>query len=315
MPYDCLIQGDSGYWEIDNTDNSSASDYLSADFNFLIRGISTVHASYRNDDQMGNPELQTDGGSHMYVARGQLSCDPVTEECPFRVIVGHHPPSWWRFSTDRRNLIQARYHLQLFGHEHEFAPRPAGNAVRVAAGAINPDDEPTERARYNWIKITRESKGYLVRIWSRVFDSKRNEFGEDSLWPGGKGYLISQELNADVALVDPEIFPEAVTSLMPVDRPETFPQKVSRTTPASTEKPMQQQRKSPSRHSVRFALLSQNHAKYALVFKELGYVPSSEQLYTLGGLEIYEESLKVLLRPENIDKLIDAMSKEGIDVR
>lgn len=314
MPYDCLIQGENGYWEIDNTNNSSASEYLAADFQFLIRGISTVHASDRNDDQMADPEKPKDDGSHMYVARGQLSCDPVTEECPFRVIVGHHPPSWWRFSTDRGNLIQARYHLHLFGHEHEFTPRPVGKAICVVAGAINPDDASTEQARYNWIKITLGDEGYLVRIWSRVFDHERNEFCEDDLWPGGKGYLISQGLNAEVVVVEPEKSSAAVTDSVTISKPETFPQKASRPIPASTEKQMQQERKSPSSHSVRFALLSQNHAKYALVFKALGYEPSDEQKYTLGGLEYYEEALEKLLRPENIDKLIAAMSKEGIDV-
>lgn len=83
---------------------------------------------------------------------------------------------------------------------------------------------------------------------------------------------------------------------------------------ALEEKQMQQERKPPSAHSVRFSLLSQKNAKYALVFKELGYEPSDEQKSTLGRQEYYEEVLQELLLPENIDTLIAAMNKAGIDI-
>jgi len=309
MPYDCLIKGDNGYWEINNLTGSSASEYLAADFPLSIRGISTVHASDRNDDQMDNLLKPEDDGSHMYVARGQLSCDPLTDASPFRVIVGHHPPAWWRFSDNRKNLIQARYHLHLFGHEHMFSPQSVGNAVCVGAGAINPDDLENDQARYNWIKIRREGDGYMVRIWSRVYDHKYEKFCEDGEWLGGKGFLISQKLDGEVSEVAPECQPTETIATV-----DSFQESGGGINPASTRAFVDQEAKQPSSHAVRFALLSQNHARYALVFKELGFEPNETQRKILGGLEYYEEVLEELLQPENIGKLIAAMIKEGINV-
>lgn len=307
LPYDCLIQGDNGYWEIDNTTGSSASEYLSADFQVLIRGISTVHASDRNDDQMKTPEDSEDDGSHMYIARGQLTCDPMTDEGPFRIIVGHHPPSWWRFKDDRKGLADVRYHLHLFGHEHEFSPQLTGNAVCVKAGAINPEEAEDEQPRYNWIKIKRNETGFIVRIWSRVFDKKGEKFDKDNAWPEGQGYHVDFALENKPTLIPPEEMVEVTDEIAAENE-------MAKLDDIEKDEDEQASIMPPSPHAVRFALLSQNHARYALVFKMLGYVPNGEQKLTLGGLEYYEEKLKTLLLPENIDELITAMKAEGINV-
>ena len=304
MPYDCLIRGENGYWEIDNINNSSASEYLTSNFQIKIRGISTVHVSDRNDGQMIDLE-SPDDGSHMYIAQGQLTCDPTTSDGPFRVLVGHHPPSWWRFSENRKILADARYHLHLFGHEHKFAPHPTGNAVCVKAGAVNPD-HVEDQARYNWIKITQEKFGYIVRIWSRVFDNTRHEFTEDCKWPGGQGYKISHSLDVAPELISPERTDETQHTATSVDLLDIVTKVQSHKEPSAPHQ--------PTPHAVRFALLSQNHQKYSLVFSGLGHTPNADQMNTLGGLEYYEDMLKKLLLPENISKLIEAMEKEGISV-
>lgn len=314
MAYDCLVQGDNGYWEIDNRAASSASEYLAADFDLSIRGISTVHVSDRNDDQMESLENPKDFGSHMYVARGQLSCDPVTEQTPFRIVVGHHPPSWWRFSADRKNLLQSRFHLHLFGHEHQFAPSPVGNAVSVHAGAINPEDYKSEQARYNWIKVAPVANGYQIRIWSRVFDHERQEFVEDPDWPGGQGFVVAQMLDSAVTPVDAIAKIEDRISPMTATEPIPSNSAADEVVGDSEEKPTSPEPAEPSAHSVRFALFSQLHAKYAQVFKSLGFEPSDEQMFTLGGLEYYEEVVEELLKPDKIASLLAAMKKEGIDV-
>ena len=305
MPYDCLIQGENGYWEIDNTNNSSASEYLASRFQIKIRGISTVHVSDRNDNQMTDLESPDDYGSHMYIARGQLTCLPTTAEGPFRVLVGHHPPSWWRFSQDRKDLADARYHLHLFGHVHQFLPHPTGNAVCVKAGAINPD-HAEDHARYNWIKITREESGFIVRIWSRVLDNARHEFTEDGQWPGGQGYIVSHSLNAVPVLIASEKTDETQYTATSVDLPDETAKVQSHIESIVSSQ--------PTAHAVRFALLSQNHQRYSLVFSRLGFTPNEDQISTLGGLEYYEDVLKELLLPENISELIEAMEKEGISV-
>ena len=314
MAYDCLIQGENGYWEIDNHHGSSASEYLAADFDLLIRGISTVHVSDRNDDQMESLENPRDFGSHMYVARGQLSCDPVTAETPFRIVVGHHPPSWWRFSEERMNLSQSRYHLHLFGHEHQFSPRAAGNAVSVRAGAINPDNIRSEQARYNWIKIAPRDDAYLIRIWSRVFDLEKQAFVEDPDWPGGQGLSVAQKLDRAVILVDASAKLE--DGISPMVAKEPIPSKLmdQESIGAEESNADASQQTPPTAHAVRFALFSQHHARYSQVFKSLGFEPSEEQQFTLGGLEYYEEVVEGLLKPENIGKLLAAMKNEGIDV-
>ena len=314
MPYDCLIQGENGYWEINNDSNSTASKYLAADFPISIRGISTVHVSDRNDDQMEDPTNSKDDGSHMYIARGQLSCDPATKDCPFRILVGHHPPSWWRFTRDRKDLAIARYHLHLFGHEHQFGPEIAGQAVSVKAGAINPDDASKQQARYNWIVISRGDNGYAIRIWSRVFDSKGQKFIEDPSWPAGQGFIVSHALDTEVEVlsaVPQEALPNSSTDKSKLaDKQDTVDMSGSN----GDEKDDGREVKEPSMHDVRFALLSQNHAKYAIIFEKLGFVPDDAQKDTLGGLEFYENALDQLLVPEKIGELIAAMEEEGVSV-
>lgn len=298
MAYDCLIQGENGYWEVDNEGSSTASHYLTADFPLVIRGVSTVHISDRNDDLMEDLN-HLDDGSHMYVARGQLACVPTNPDGPFRILVAHHPPSWWRFSPDRGALANARYHLQLYGHEHRFAPMPAGNAVQLQAGAINPD-EADDRPRYNWVNITRQDKDYLVRVWSRVYDNGRHRFVEDPEWPGGRGFLVKQDL------LSQPIETEAET----VRHEEPVP--AAPPPPRAADEIKKERAANP--HDVRFALFSQSHARYASVFSSLGYEPSPDQQEMLGGLEYYEEVLEELLKPDQIDRLIDTMRAEGIDV-
>lgn len=312
MAYDCLISGEKGYWEVDNNESSSASAYLSSQVPVVIRGISTVHVSDRNDDQMGDLVSPKDFGSHMYIARGQLSCDPINDDTPFRILVGHHPPSWWRYSEERMNLASTRFHLHLFGHEHNFLPHLVGNAVCVKAGAVNPEKYNSDTpARYNWIRITNQGNKYLVNIWSRKYDSEQERFAEDPDWPAGQGYLIEKRLNSAPILVPAE----------PTNK-DTYRSTVKATPVASDtethesisdDKPDGQPKAKASSHSVRYALLSQGHAAYSKVFDRLGKSPSGEQRLNLGGYEHYESVLSWLLK-NDIESLIKAMEEEGIHV-
>lgn len=304
--YGCLIS-ENGYWESGPDTSPPSSDWAPGSFPIAMRGISTVHVSDRNDDQRKHDSEMNDDGSLMYVVRGQLACDPVTEATPFRILIGHHPDSWWRFSDNRRDLMRARYHLHLFGHEHRFAPQATEYSVSLKAGAINPKEAESALPRYNWISITRADEGYTVRIWSRTYDANRQEFREDPEWPGGQGFLVAHNLDAPptpVSAPDPD---------QPLDAPaetvsggEGVDGVAGPTEPAAPP--------TPSARDVRFKLLSQDHADYVRVFDRLGYKPDADQRLVLGGLEYYDSALRELLRPERLATLLQAMEEEGIIV-
>lgn len=313
MAYDCLIPGKTGYWEIDNQDDSTASEYLAASFPISIRGISTAHASDRNDDHM-NLENPPDDGSHMYVARGQLTCAPLETGCPFKLFIGHHPPNWWRFSEDREDLLRARYHLHLFGHEHRFAPRVVGNAIRIGAGAINPEEFEDDVARYNWVKISKNDDGFHVRIWSRTYDTRLNKFVEDPEWPSGKGFVVSETLSSSPRELGPEQIDESDTATPDLLQKPAIAEFVEADKKAEQEVKEVSPRSAPSAHTVRYYLFSQHPLAYARVFAHLGFVPTEGDMLELGGLEFYESALDKIIADGKIEDLLEAMKQEGISV-
>jgi len=176
--------------------------------------------------------------------------------------------------------------------------------------AVNPDNAATEQPRYNWIKITREKKKFIVRIWSRVFDNNKQCFIEDSAWPSGQGYMVDQTLDAAPVLIDPEkIIVVETSDVQESDLDlESAQSKIN-----SDDKPIGE-KKPPSMHAIRYALLSKSHAEYASVFEKMGYVPNEQQMKILGGLEYYEEVLQTLLLPDRIMNLVEVMKEYDIDV-
>ena len=325
-PYNCQIKQESMYWEINTTNSSSVHDYMAVNFDIYIRGISTVSVSDQNDKQMDSLKNSKNDGSHMFVARGQLFDLPKRDDddTPFSILIGHHPPSWWRFTENMKAIANTRFHLHLFGHEHQFAPQLSGNAICLKAGAVNPeavnpddpDYDPTHgQPRYNWIKIMRgkfkNNDGYVVRIWSRVYDESVHDFVEDGDWQGGAGYWIDQNLKIAPKKLKPEREPSDIKK----DKANTDDKNIDiETTPGSIEIKKRRVTTVPSSNKIRLALLSQDSNVYAGIFKQLGYEPGLDEKYILGGLEFYENALKELLLPQNISKLIEVMNKEGISI-
>ncbi len=245
----------------------------------------------------------------MYVARGQLTCDPLTHASPFRILVGHHPPSWWRFRENRENLVRSRFHLQLFGHEHNFAPENAINSVRVTAGAINPEDAPAGNARYNWILISDEGDSYLVRIWSRVYDGASDKFAEDPEWPAGQGFRISRLLDAAPVVVPPE-----TDAVGPIQSPDVAVANRDVEEPVAGEAEQPEARPPISAESIRYALFAESHEVYSTIFESIGFVPNDLERETLGGLEYYEDAFESILGSGDLPRLVTAMETAGVNV-
>ncbi|SFR71059.1 Calcineurin-like phosphoesterase [Mitsuaria sp. PDC51] len=79
----------------------------------------------------------------LFLGTGQTTLTP--EENVVSMVMSHHPPSWFTDPNEVSNAIDARAHLQLFGHEHDQRCVSDRWYMRFLAGAVNP-----ERDHLNW---------------------------------------------------------------------------------------------------------------------------------------------------------------------
>jgi hypothetical protein len=98
----------------------------------------------------------------------------------FRVIVGHHPPSWTLEGDDVDRVFTDRAAIQLFGHKHEnWYQRSRG--IRVVAGAVHPErQESAWEPRYSALAVRLGDDGRLhTRVYPRRWSREETTFIPD----------------------------------------------------------------------------------------------------------------------------------------
>jgi hypothetical protein len=99
----------------------------------------------------------------------------------FRVVVGHHPPSWTLEGDDADKAFSDRAVIQLFGHKHDSWLAKAGRGIRLVAGAVHPDrGEDHWEPRYYFIAVRLDADSRLhIRIYPRRWTREETCFMAD----------------------------------------------------------------------------------------------------------------------------------------
>ena len=127
LQYGCAVHRDQPFWERDFPLRDGAV--------LRIRGMTSICVSGWNDDTGANKMIL---GEIQYA----LTREPGVEY----LTLAHHPPSWLLDQDGAEHYLNTRARIQLYGHKHEHWIEPAGQGIRVVAGAVHP-----ERTESNWI--------------------------------------------------------------------------------------------------------------------------------------------------------------------
>lgn len=148
--FQCAISAAKPFWERDL--------YLSCGTTVRLRGICSVLVS-NDEDIKGNLVL---GSAQVSVQRS----DGVVY-----VTLCHHPPDWVQDQDAVLNHLEAKVHLQLFGHKHAQRVQAINNRLRVTAGAMHPErGDLAWEPIYNVIEIERRDDEHLVvRVFQRIW--------------------------------------------------------------------------------------------------------------------------------------------------
>lgn len=155
--YQCAIASNRPFWQ--------RAFHLECGTTILLRGLCSVFVS-NEGDQRPNMIL---GEAQAMVARDENTC---------HVILCHHPPDWMRDQDAIEAQLEAKVHLQLFGHKHAQRIVIRGLGVRLAAGAMHPErEEPDWTPRYNLIELSRLDAATLnLKIHLRRWDRNSHRF-------------------------------------------------------------------------------------------------------------------------------------------
>lgn len=157
--YGCAVSRDKPFWERDfplgNTEK------------LRIRGVSSTLISGPLDNDKSHKLVY--GGAQRVLMR---------EDGIWRVIVGHHPPSWMLDGEEAERTFSRRAALQLFGHKHDQWIESPDNSFRLIAGALHPDrKEDNWDPRYSVIAIRRQADGKLhLRVYPRKWSKEEEMF-------------------------------------------------------------------------------------------------------------------------------------------
>jgi hypothetical protein len=166
--YGCWTTPQQPFWER-NFD-------LGANIKVNLRGINS--AILCSDKDENKPKNQ------FFV--GSWQSNQLRKEGVINVCMCHHPSRWLfdQETFDLYTLGPNAVPLQLFGHEHEFQVEPCDNALRLYAGAVQPNrNEDGWLPRYNLIELTGSTQGseisLHVNVWVRSWNNTIAEFVAD----------------------------------------------------------------------------------------------------------------------------------------
>jgi 3',5'-cyclic AMP phosphodiesterase CpdA len=157
--YECVVSPDRPYWE--------KSFLLGNGGELLIRGMTSTFISGPGDNETTHKMLYGEGQRTL-----------VRKKNLFRVVVGHHPPSWTIEGDVADRAFSDRAVLQLFGHKHDHWLQRAGKGLRIIAGAVHPaHNEFNWETRYSLIALRLDADGRLrIRIFPRAWTREETMF-------------------------------------------------------------------------------------------------------------------------------------------
>ena len=170
--FECHIAGPDGlHWERDLRLNDGST--------LKLRGMTSTLCSDHARDAYGNlfiNENQYQFFSEPHIVYG---------------VICHHPPEWTSVSDKMEDGLAAT-RLQLFGHKHVLRPRRVGDAIRIGAGALQPDGSGVDHLRaYSMVKLSVDAPDnrrelvvdVLPRRWKSQpppgFEAERNGNGNE----------------------------------------------------------------------------------------------------------------------------------------
>jgi predicted phosphodiesterase len=163
-PFGCAITAEAPFWEHQLAMNDGSA--------LVIRGLNSVIVSDDTDDIDANK---------LILGTKQVQCSerPGTTY----LTLCHHPPEWLRDRDTVHEYLNARAHVQLFGHKHRQAIEPIAGCLRLTAGAMQPNRrEPAWIPRYSLLELsiaTDERRTLAVVVHSRRWDDTRKMFVPD----------------------------------------------------------------------------------------------------------------------------------------
>jgi predicted phosphodiesterase len=142
----CQISADKPFWHDDLKLNDGST--------LRLRGLNSTLISN---------SLDNDAEYRLILGSVQATCP--NEDGVEYLTMCHHPPQWLRDQDNVEDYLDTRVKVQLFGHKHRFRVRGGDRTLRVAAGAMHPDDrEPNWQPRYNVLSFKVEKNGESRRL-------------------------------------------------------------------------------------------------------------------------------------------------------
>jgi predicted MPP superfamily phosphohydrolase len=141
----------------------------------VVHGLNSTLVS-AHDDSDAREATKLVLGRHQYA---------ILDEGDIHVVLCHHPFGWLRDGEKAEEVLNARAHLQLFGHKHRQRLTAVDKTLRLTAGAVGPcTREPEWIPRYNWLGLRLvESHGQRrleLEVWPRVWSEAEQRFIADS---------------------------------------------------------------------------------------------------------------------------------------
>lgn len=159
--YGCRVTPEAPFWE---------RDFLLGNRGTLkIRGVTSTLISGPKDHAVTHRVVY--GGAQRTLMRS----DNV-----FRMLVGHHPPSWTLEGDDADRAFADRAAIQLFGHKHEIWYQ-VQRGIRIIAGAVHPDRQESDwEPRYSVLSVKLSEDGRLrTRVYPRRWSKEETTFIPD----------------------------------------------------------------------------------------------------------------------------------------
>jgi predicted MPP superfamily phosphohydrolase len=175
--YVCSVKPGAPYWERDFALGNRGT--------LRIRGMTSTLISGPRDHAVTHRVVY--GGAQRTLLR---------ENNVYRLVVGHHPPSWTLEGDDADKCFSERAAIQLYGHKHDQWYAKAGKSIRLIAGAVHPERMESQwEPRYSFIAVRLDETGRLLtrvypRKWSREettfigdFNSQGHDYRDSAIEP------------------------------------------------------------------------------------------------------------------------------------
>jgi hypothetical protein len=159
--YGCQVTPEAPFWERDFPLGNRGT--------LKIRGVTSTLISGPKDHAVTHRVVY--GGAQRTLMRS----DNV-----FRMLVGHHPPSWTLEGDDADRAFADRAAIQLFGHKHETWYQ-VQRGIRIIAGAVHPDRQESDwEPRYSILSAKLPEDGRLrTRVYPRRWSKEETTFIPD----------------------------------------------------------------------------------------------------------------------------------------